>query len=79
MEQIFITALIIAIAFVVFRTIEIKYIKKTDLIVKDVVIDTLLVYISGLIGIYGIDYIRPLSLKQEGGSPPETFTEPPKF
>ena len=76
MDQIYIIALIISVAFVFFKMIEIKYIKKCDFVVKEIIVDALLVYLSSLAGLYGIGYIYPLKIPD---APVQVFTDEPKF
>lgn len=58
MNNLFITSIFIAVAFLVLKIVDTKYIKKETLVLKLVFRDTILVYLSSLIGIYLLDNIN---------------------
>ena len=83
MEKMFVIALIISVAFVCFRVIETKFVKKEEVDLKTVVVDTLLVYLSSIIGIHCSEWV-PKSIISGGSStststPVDVFTDAPKF
>ena len=58
MNNLFLTSTLIAISYFVFKLIDIKYIKKENLILKNQVRNTIIVYLSSLTGLYLIDNIN---------------------
>ena len=76
MDQIFILALLISVSFLICKVLEIKFIKKEPIAPKDIIRDTLLVYVSSVIGIYGIEYIHPSKITD---SSIQVFTDHPNF
>ena len=58
MNNLFLTSTFIAISYLVFKLIDTKYIKKENLVLKNQVRDTIIVYLSSLTGLYLIDNIN---------------------
>ena len=78
MENIFLNAGIIAIIYFLFKFAEMRVILKEPKPVKDLAKDTLIVYLSVLVGIYVIDQIMPGEISSKGkiiGA----FTDAPAF
>jgi hypothetical protein len=86
MKNIFIIAGIISFVFFLSKFIEMKYIDKETRPFKLLIRDTLVVYISVIIGNFiseQIDSLMPSSIKSTVGigssSPPEVFVDNPGF
>ncbi len=83
MENIFLIAGFIAVVFLVFRFIEMRFIEKENKPLKVLIKDALLVYFSVIIGDFFIGQIKPVI--QDGGvgsysvSNPAVFTGNPEF
>lgn len=58
MNNLFLTSTFIAISYLVFKLIDVKYIKKENLVLKNQVRNTIIVYLSSLTGLYLIDNIN---------------------
>ena len=72
----FITALVIAAVFLLFKFLEMRFILKENKPLKTLLKETLMVYLSVLGGDFILQQILPLQL---GISVPEVFTSPPGF
>ena len=82
MENIFFTACVISLVFLVFKFIEMRFIEKESKPLKHLVRDTLVVYSSSILGFLLLDQLRPvLNEVVEGGSsgPPAVFVDNPTF
>jgi hypothetical protein len=80
MVNIFMIALIIAIVFLVIKFIEMRFIEKENKPLKLLIRDTLLVYISVVIGYYILEQLKPVI--QNGGNNiinTPVFTDNPGF
>ena len=78
MENIFLNAGIIAIIYFLFKFGEMRVILKEPKPVKDLAKDTLIVYLSVLVGIYVIDQIMPGEISK-AGKIIGAFTDNPAF
>tara|TARA_Y100001933_G_C18592047_1_gene394307 strand:- start:127 stop:360 length:234 start_codon:yes stop_codon:yes gene_type:complete len=72
----FLTALIIAIVFLLFKFLEMRFVLKENKPLKKLLKETLIVYLSVLGGDFVLQQIHPLQL---GSSTPHVFTSPPDF
>jgi hypothetical protein len=72
----FITALVIAAVFLLFKFLEMRFILKENKPLKTLLKETLVVYLSVLGGDFILQQIQPLQL---GMSVPDVFTSPPDF
>ena len=76
MENIFITAAIISIIFLIIKFIEMRFIEKENKPLKYLVRDTLVVYCSVIAGHFILDQINPIVISDK--STP-VFTDNPGF
>ena len=60
MEKMFIISTAIAIVYSIFRFIEMRFILKENRPIKDMVRDTVIVYISAISGVFIFDQLNPL-------------------
>ena len=72
----FLTALIIATVFLLFKFLEMRFVLKENKPLKKLLKETLIVYLSVLGGDFVLQQIHPLQL---GSSTPDVFTSPPDF
>jgi hypothetical protein len=78
--QLFITAILISLLFFLFKIIENKIISKEDIKLKIVFKDSLLVFLSVIIGLNLIDQLLPLIYESsELVTNPPVFTDTPGF
>ena len=80
MNNIFVTAAIVSIIFLLSKFIEMRFIEKENKPLKLLVRDALLVYFSVLIGLFVLDQISPMM--QNGGEMTKVtpvFTDNPGF
>ena len=75
--SVFITGVAVACAYLLFRFIEMRFILKENKPLKILFRDTLLVYVSVIIGSFVLDQISSGTLT--GGGPPQVFTNDPSF
>ena len=73
----FLLASAVAIVYILFRFIEMRYVMKENKPLKILFRDTLLVYISALIGNFVLNQIVPLQNIMSGD--PKVFTNDPDF
>ena len=73
----FLIASAVAIVYILFRFIEMRYIMKENKPLKLLFRDTLFVYISALIGNFVLNQMAPL--KNMMGGDPKVFTNDPDF
>jgi len=73
----FLLASAVAIVYILFRFIEMRYVMKENKPLKLLFRDTLLVYISALIGNFILNQIVPLQNMMRGD--PKVFTNVPDF
>jgi len=57
MSNFFLMSTFVAVAYFVLKLVDIKYVKKENLVLKLVFRDTIIVYLSSLIGLYLVDNI----------------------
>ncbi len=79
MDNIFVTAAIISVIFIIAKFIEMRFVDKEPKPLKLLIRDALLVYISVIMGHFILGQLRPMI--QEGGaiSTPQVFTGNPEF
>lgn len=79
MDNIFVTAAIISVIFIIAKFIEMRFIEKEAKPLKFLIRDTLLVYVSVIMGYFILGQLKPMI--QEGGaiSTPQVFTGNPEF
>jgi hypothetical protein len=79
MDNIFVTAAIISVIFIIAKFIEMRFIDKEAKPLKFLIRDTLLVYVSVIMGYFILSQLKPMI--QEGGaiSTPQVFTGNPEF
>lgn len=76
-NSIFITAIAISLIYLIFRFIEMRFVLKETIPLKTLFRDTLLVYLSVLLGDFILNQISPLN--ELAASGPEIFTNDPAF
>jgi hypothetical protein len=74
--SIFLTAIAISIIYIIFRFIEMRFFLKENIPLKVLFRDTLLVYLSVLLGDFVLNQINPMSIIN---NQPEIFTNDPSF
>jgi hypothetical protein len=79
MDNIFVTAAIISVIFIIAKFIEMRFIDKEAKPLKFLIRDALLVYVSVIMGYFILGQLKPMI--QEGGaiSTPQVFTGNPEF
>jgi len=77
MENLFLVAAIIAGIFLIAKFIEMRFIEKENKPLKLLIRDTILVYLSTLLGLFTIDQLKPV-INVENVSP-TVFTDNPTF
>jgi hypothetical protein len=80
MDNIFITAAVISVIFVISKFIEMRFIEKEAKPLKLLIRDALLVYLSVISGYFILEQVKPMM--QEGGNNSVTtqvFTDNPEF
>ena len=80
MENTFLVAGIISVTFLLFKFLEMRVIKKESRPLKELVKDSLIVYVCVIIGGFIFDQLKPV-MKQVGGENvvPIAFTDSPGF
>ena len=82
MDNIFFIACIISLVFLVFKFIEMRFVDKESKPLKYLIRDTLLVYVSVILGSFVLDQLRPVLNEVDGmtgGGPPAVFVDNPSF
>jgi hypothetical protein len=82
MDNIFFIACIISLVFLVFKFIEMRFVDKESKPLKYLIRDTLLVYVSVILGSFVLDQLRPVLSEVEGmtgGGSPAVFVDNPSF
>jgi hypothetical protein len=74
--SIFVTAVVISVIYLIFRFIEMRFFIKENIPLKILFRDTLLVYLSVLLGDFVLNQINPISVIN---NQPEIFTNDPAF
>jgi hypothetical protein len=65
----------VAVAYFVLKLVDIKYVKKENLVLKLVFRDTIIVYLSSLIGLYLVDNIDSSTVENNVS----VYTDKPDF
>ena len=76
MDNIYIAAFFIAIVFIIFKFFEIRFILKEKINLKQLIIDTILVYFSIIIGYF---LVEQFSNKAKNLTQAPVFIDNPKF
>ena len=79
MDNIFIIAGVISVIFLISKFIEMRFIEKENKPLKELIKDTLIVYISVLSGFYLLDQLSPMMESVGHDSVPAVFTGNPEF
>ena len=78
--NVYVFALSVSIIYFLIKLFEMKYMKKEDITLKTILRDTLLVYISVVVGDFIIAQIIPATNSVvSASSSPEVFTDAPNF
>jgi|TARA_Y100000992_G_C21230455_1_gene475207 hypothetical protein len=81
MDNIYFISTLISITFLIFKIIDVKIVKKSDIVIKYIIRDSLLVFLSVICGLYlseQIGEINVLSLVHEQNNV-SAFTNQPEF
>jgi hypothetical protein len=78
-SNVFINAGATAILFLIMKFIEMRFIEKENKPLKDLIKDTLIVYISVLSGFYLLDHLSPMMESVSSDNIPAVFTGNPEF
>jgi hypothetical protein len=78
-SNIFVNAGAIAIIFLIMKFIEMRFIEKENKPLKELIKDTLIVYISVLSGFYLLDQLSPMMESVGHDITPAVFTGNPEF
>ena len=78
MDNIFVTAGIISVVFLIAKFIEMRFVDKENKPLKLLIRDALLVYFSVVFGNFVLEQLNPLSIG-EGSTSPQVFTDNPEF
>ena len=78
MDNIFFTAAVISVIFLIIKFIEMRFISKETIPLKKLVMDCLVVYFSVIIGYYVLEQVTPVIEKTTTVIPP-VFTDNPDF
>ena len=78
-SNIFVNAGAAAILFLIMKYIEIRFIEKENKPLKELIKDTLIVYISVLSGFYLLDQLSPMMESVSSDNIPAVFTGNPEF
>ena len=60
MQRIFLVSTVISVIYVLIRFIEMRFILKENKPLKDIIRDTIVVYISAISGIFIIEQVKPI-------------------
>ena len=75
-ENIYLTALAVAVIFFVIKFLDIRFIKKEELVIKNLVIDSIIVYFSTIIAIFVLNqFVKQSKILSE----PPVFLDEAKF
>ena len=79
MDNIFVSAAIISVIFIIAKFIEMRFVDKEPKPLKLLIRDALLVYVSVIMGYFILGQLKPIM--QEGGAigAPQVFTGNPEF
>lgn len=75
MSNFFLMSTFVAVAYFVLKLVDIKYVKKENLVLKLVFRDTIIVYLSSLIGLYLVDNIDSSTVENNVS----VYTDKPDF
>ena len=78
-SNIFVNAGAVAIIFLIMKFIEMRFIEKENKPLKELIKDTLIVYISVLSGFYLLDQLSPMMESVSSDNIPAVFTGNPEF
>lgn len=78
-SNIFVNAGAAAIIFLIMKFIEMRFIEKENKPLKELIKDTLIVYISVLSGFYLLDQLSPMMESVSSDNIPAVFTGNPEF
>ena len=78
-SNVFINAGAAAILFLIMKFIEMRFIEKENKPLKELIKDTLIVYISVLSGFYLLDQLSPMMESVSSDNIPAVFTGNPEF
>ena len=82
MENFYIVSITISIIYVVLKFIEMRFISKENVAIKEIIRDTVMVFISTICGMFIIDQIKPLVTvikTTTGTQPPTVIADAPGF
>ena len=79
MENIFLIAGIISVIFLIAKFIEMRFIEKENKPLKFLIKDTLISFISTILGFFIITQIEPIMERTTNISSPAVFTDNPSF
>ena len=82
MENFYIVSVTISIMYVVLKFIEMRFVSKENVAIKEIIRDTVMVFISTIAGMFIIDQIKPLGTvikTTTGNQPPSVFADAPGF
>ena len=79
MDNIFLIAGVISVIYFIAKFLEMRYIDKEPLPLKFLVRDTLLVYVSVVVGSFIIDQLKPVIHDIDAVNAPLAFTDNPPF
>ena len=75
MDNIFLTSLFVTISYFVLKLVDIKYIKKENLVFKSIFRDSIIVYISGVVGLYLVNNVNSSVIENNVS----VYTDKPDF
>ena len=78
-SNVFINAGAIAIIFLIIQFIKMRFVEKENKPLKELIKDTLIVYISVLSGYYLLEQLSPMMETVTGNNSPAVFTGNPEF
>lgn len=78
MENTYLISGIIAIVFLIFKFVEIQFIKKENLVLKSLIVDTIIVFVSAILGLIIFEQFNN-NIFNIQSSTPQAFTSTPEF
>ena len=79
MDNIFVTAAVISIIFIIAKFIEMRFVDKEPKPLKLLIRDALLVYISVIMGYFILSQLKPIIQADGAINAPQVFTGNPEF
>ena len=82
MSDLLMSGLVVSIIYGLLRFIEMRFISKENVAIKEIIRDTVMVFISTIGGMFIIDQIKPLGTvikTTTGTQPPSVFADAPGF